>query len=931
MLRQGLRSEAIQLAEIEPNLLDLLATLDFPEREQIAGLLERQGHVLPMLYTEAAAELNEAYAAQQPLETLLGRHRYLALAGGPLKDRLAVLRKIAEADPLTPVWNDDVAAYEAERIKEIQGEANRALAARDAQTLETLVAEMQESPWINLPPKPFTQKLAKARDDVRRAAAYDELRRLENELNLAHASLDAAAGRALREEWNAASAVCRPAAEDAVVQSAAPALEWLAMQDAREAGEKAFQQSVADLERAFDGPAPQGLGQRAHLESLYHGALRHGFDLPPTLENRYRLRIEHLDLTATRRTRLKVAAAAVVLIVVGGGIALGVTQQIHRRQVEATVTALAALVERAKQDPSRYEEVETHFARLAETKPKVFEEAGVQSLVAAFRTEVAQENSRAAAFRTAMERAQRLGAQEPDRGALEEAAAKARLDDEKAAVARFEAEIADAERAMQSQADEAFARDVGKFMDRVQQLEKAGFGDLVKLASQISLLEAERDGLSGKHPKVSAPASFQMQPVVKRLLAIKTTMERLRAENAGLAAITGAVGRQDTFLAALTKFSNDHPNGGRADDFKKVIAEAAQWSMIETWNAEEQASRGKYLSGLSGDASKEIPEQLRAAAKPLERLPHSGVLFARADLLQGISARVDDTGVPVLVSLENSFSNSLLKNLWQLTIKGSGEKYFLTEELTLGSSESQQFSYVDDYAGTKRGAVKPLKTIDKVVKAPHCAMSAEVLAEVVRLKTAPPEAWEPGIAAMIRAIFKAEEAEPVLRLALLKRIVDLGCQGSLALQESLTLERQLLENTETNLLVNWMKPGDSDASLAATSAAQEWKKFDKLPARAAAAEAAATALRAKAGQSAQYAWVGWLLNEADGGWRCATPSGAPLSTEGTLLVMTPDVAAGPLLQPIGTLKKGAVEWNSEDRTLFVEGRPIWLEKLNGAR
>ena len=32
LLRQGLRSEAIHLAEIEPNLLDVVATLDFPER-----------------------------------------------------------------------------------------------------------------------------------------------------------------------------------------------------------------------------------------------------------------------------------------------------------------------------------------------------------------------------------------------------------------------------------------------------------------------------------------------------------------------------------------------------------------------------------------------------------------------------------------------------------------------------------------------------------------------------------------------------------------------------------------------------------------------------------------------------------------------------------------------------------------------------------
>src|SRR5437763_812023 len=33
LLRQGLRSESIQLADIEPNLLDVVAILDFPERD----------------------------------------------------------------------------------------------------------------------------------------------------------------------------------------------------------------------------------------------------------------------------------------------------------------------------------------------------------------------------------------------------------------------------------------------------------------------------------------------------------------------------------------------------------------------------------------------------------------------------------------------------------------------------------------------------------------------------------------------------------------------------------------------------------------------------------------------------------------------------------------------------------------------------------
>lgn len=80
LLQQGLRSEAIQLAESEPKLLDAIAALDFPERPEWDDLV--QMHDLPMaprLPIEPARLLNEAYAEENPLQDLLRRHRRLAL------------------------------------------------------------------------------------------------------------------------------------------------------------------------------------------------------------------------------------------------------------------------------------------------------------------------------------------------------------------------------------------------------------------------------------------------------------------------------------------------------------------------------------------------------------------------------------------------------------------------------------------------------------------------------------------------------------------------------------------------------------------------------------------------------------------------------------------------------------------------------------
>ena len=68
-LKQGLRAEAIQLADAEPNLLESFATVDFSERaewDEIAALYQLPA-AEPLL-SDVAQDLNEAYTLQQPLE-----------------------------------------------------------------------------------------------------------------------------------------------------------------------------------------------------------------------------------------------------------------------------------------------------------------------------------------------------------------------------------------------------------------------------------------------------------------------------------------------------------------------------------------------------------------------------------------------------------------------------------------------------------------------------------------------------------------------------------------------------------------------------------------------------------------------------------------------------------------------------------------------
>ena len=124
-LRRNLRGDAIQLAEAEPNLLDLVALLDFPELPHWKVICTT--HDLgapPELLIELATALNEAYAAEEPMENLMAHHRLMALARAPLRERLMVMRRIAELDQSSIFWEEDIQKFELARLDEIRAPEN---------------------------------------------------------------------------------------------------------------------------------------------------------------------------------------------------------------------------------------------------------------------------------------------------------------------------------------------------------------------------------------------------------------------------------------------------------------------------------------------------------------------------------------------------------------------------------------------------------------------------------------------------------------------------------------------------------------------------------------------------------------------------------------------------------------------------------------
>ena len=338
LLRRGLRSEAIQLAEIEPVLLDVVPLLDFSERPAWCNLLAQLGlPAPPALALELAAELNEAYALERPLSGLLEQHRLLALARCPLKARIQVLRQLSELDAQNPVWREDLSAYERERQRQLHKEVTAASESGNLALLTSLDEELRGDPWLETPPQGLLARAADARTRVVRQSARQELAQLAAALDQAHCQFDLAEARNCRR-WQSAAQVARLRADDALARQVAPTLDWIDQQERAATADASQRQGIADLESAL----LHGAG-RSELAALYRRAMPEGRELPADLEKKYRDHLAALDRSAARRRRALWAAG---LLLVAGGIAGAWVFGLHEVESQRIAAAAAELAKK---------------------------------------------------------------------------------------------------------------------------------------------------------------------------------------------------------------------------------------------------------------------------------------------------------------------------------------------------------------------------------------------------------------------------------------------------------------------------------------------------------------------------------------------------------------------------------------------------------
>ncbi len=287
LLQQGLRTEALHLADHPPNLLDLVAALDLPDPMAWADFCQNNGlPVPPPLQLDRATQLNDAYAQDQPLEHLLAQHRMLALSRSPVGERLAIMRRISALDPAGATWEKDIRVFEKARIKELPAAFYAAVKNKDESAINSLMVEVTQQPWFEQVPADLSTAVSDAFHRVRRLHVETELKRLVEPLREAYAAQSVQECRALVKQWKGtmeAAGVTSISAE--LTDEIRPVIVFVTDQDKRDEFLRKFRDSCKAFSRMLDGDVSD-----AQLEMGYARLKEFKQEIPPDITERYEVK-----------------------------------------------------------------------------------------------------------------------------------------------------------------------------------------------------------------------------------------------------------------------------------------------------------------------------------------------------------------------------------------------------------------------------------------------------------------------------------------------------------------------------------------------------------------------------------------------------------------------------------------------------------------
>ena len=920
-LVSGHRSEALQLAEGDPNLLEAVRVLDFPE---LAAWIDYLGQFQvtppPVLLIDVSAELSDAYVATQPLEKWLRMNRLHALARSDLKTRADVLRQLAQVDSTNSLWEADLKVFETQRLKDLRIASDTAAAKADLQTVAEIETELTGTPWRVETPTKLIQRVRQAHDRLRRDDARRSLYELAHKLSDAFSALDIPRGKQHLQRWMALINIAELQSDDELLDLAGPAIDWLNDIHRREQEEADFSIALQQLNAGLD----EGV-DRTDLERLFHQVSRFGRDVPNILMQRVIERRRALDVRATRRTRLMLAVSVASVVFLVGLTAFFIHWQAFAQEVARNAQQIDAQLQ-----AEHLTEARQYLDSLQQTSPKVFLAPEIAGLAATLKEAEQAELGRAEQFQHLIAHAQEVGLDHPSRenfepafAELKQAEAIAKSSADKARIKEVQRDISREKNRLQKEIDDRFKADLDDIVKAIDNVSKETTAGHIDLLSRLGELESRKfvsDVFRSPVPGLTEKVKQEMAALEREMLTAKR-----------LSIMTDNVGQRSKFLGSLMAYAKEQAGTTRAADFRRVAEQELKiWDGADGWVRIRERWKKEKFKTISAERARELLEEYNKLQKETPYPGETG-LSERVQLCNAVVRRKLPAGSAVLDSMDKLLNSPAIKDLYAVET-AEGKRYYTNEVPEKKATVNVRF-YLDLDLEQKTPKKLQLSQVPsaalKTVPLDWLSPQTRFRNDAIKLIQNSDAPWEEMFGQLTSRLMQETSMDPILKLQLLGRILDMGSKGSVYLNTTLKTPIDLLNRGRLPITANWLAADDEGVEKLRSQAKATLIVVSNLKQNF---EEAGTLrdkmLESKLGPSLR--WVGWVRKERTE-WQCVVKPQLSSPATGDLIIIHAGVEATspPIWAKVGDLEQGRAKtlstvFTSGAESLRVEGRPLFL-------
>ena len=767
---------------------------------------------------------------------------------------------------------------------EIQDEATEAIRHHDPEWIARLLAEVEQSGWIDAPPEPLVQSLrkvgAQVKGDRARGALEDVAARLDEALD----ARDPIRGRLARHEWNRLAAEAALSHDDPIAERARPALDWLDDQDHRDRENREHAEAIAGLVRALDYP---GTLAPDELERLAHAVQGRGDGFPEGLRQRYITRLRDAEAAQTRRKRRIAAGSAAGVLLAGTLIYLAVHAQARSREAEQAAVSISDRLELGEVDQAI-----ALAKKLEAADPDLFKYPALVEVRQRVELAQSKESDRALQFDQAMREAQAAPVSVKPPPALETARSLARLDTEKAQLDELVRRRAAALEAEAGRRE----KEIAPRLDAVARRGRSDRGP----AQRRRPGPTARRGAAGLGRRFPAGAARNSRPTWRppapacrsgsrglsdRLEAVRTRMEQRGQQGRLEDAITAAVSYSPDgpgfkgsaeLASAIQAFSKAFPDSPRSHAFAATLRDQPVWDAIGEWDRLTTGWRDGRAAVAPQEASVRA-EQCRQFLVQHPASPEFERTTAYRQAMEAVSHRSAE-GEGGLGKLQKLMTDLLVNNLWMVTVRapasGGPRQYYATEQ---PARNARTVRYLVGFDGKERTLTLIADWVQKIDVSPQTKIAQKF--KPVLLQDPTQIDWEVTLLDLIDQVRTQPGMDPVLRVALLRKVLELGLEGSEPLQAALGGLKNQVDQADVDVNVPWMDPESREAEPVRPKAAAFVRHLPDLTALR--KDVLARRSKVQRLMADRPRAVGWLARGTEG-WLIRT--GAVLPQQGTLQI-----------------------------------------------